>query len=309
MIEFTQLDRRRLGCVVVLLVTTAVALGRSAPTAAAASEAVTTVDVRFVDTSRSTPRTPTAPGVDRRVLDTTIWFPAEGSGPLPLIVLAHGLNGHPHMLDELSEAWARAGYVVAAPRFPRANTDANGKAVLADAAEYPADVSFVITELLAIGDAGSPAELRGRIDPQHLGVAGISLGGMAVYGLISNTCCRDGRIDAAILMSAVRPAFPKGVYVRQDVPVMLVHGDADTGYRYSRQAYPELAPPKWFVTLKGGRHGPPFEDEPDDFDGFVQHVTTAFWDRYLREQNPAANRIVELVQRSDGKASVRRDVG
>jgi hypothetical protein len=62
---------------------------------------------------------------------------------------------------------------------------------------------------------------------------------------------------------------------------MLVHGDADTGYRYSRQTYPELASPKWFVTLRGGRHGPPFEDAPDEFDRFVRRLTSAFWDRYL----------------------------
>lgn len=283
---------------------TAAGVGR-----AAVARPLTTVDVTYVDTSRSTPATPSLRASDRRVLVTTIRFPTDSTGPLPLIVLAHGLNGHPHMLDELSDAWARAGYVVAAPLFPRANLGTNGKAVLADAAEYPADLSHVISQLLAIGDDGEPAALRGRIDAQHLGVAGISLGGMAAYGLVSNTCCRDGRVDAAILMSAVRPPFPKGVYIRQDVPVMLVHGDADTGYRYSRNAYPELAPPKWFVTLRGGRHGPPFEDAPDEFDVFARGVTTAFWDRYLRDEPAAAERIVDLVKESGGRATLRRQLG
>jgi predicted dienelactone hydrolase len=284
-------------------VTTA-AVGR-----AAVARPLTVLDVTYVDTSRSTPATPSSPASDRRVLVTTIRFPTDDTGPLPLIVLAHGLNGHPHMLDELSDAWARAGYVVAAPLFPRANLDTNGKGVLADAAEYPADLSYVITQLLAIGDDGEPEALRGRIDGEHLGVAGISLGGMAVYGLISNTCCRDGRVDAAILMSAVRPPFPSGVYKPQDVPVMLVHGDADTGYRYSRAAYPELAAPKWFVTLEGGRHGPPFEDAPDEFDVFARRVTTAFWDRYLREEPAAGQRIVDLVNGSGGRATLRRQLG
>jgi predicted dienelactone hydrolase len=294
---------------VLLLTITAVAFAPAAATAAATEEGVSTVDVTFVDSSRSTPPTPTQPGDDRRVLQTTVWYPTAPTGPLPVILLAHGLNGHPHMLDELSETWARAGYVIAAPRFPRVNTDANGKAVLADAAEYPGDLSFVITELRAIDDTGVPAELRGRIDASRIGVAGISLGGMAIYGLISNTCCRDGRVDAAILMSAVHPEFPKGVYVRQDVPVMLVHGDADTGYRYSRQTYPKLAAPKWFVTLRGGRHAPPFEDAPDEFDAFVQDITTAFWDRYLRGDAAAASRIVTSVDHSSGKAHLRRALG
>jgi pimeloyl-ACP methyl ester carboxylesterase len=132
---------------------------------------------------------------------------------------------------------------------------------------------------------------------------------LAVYGLISNTCGRDRRIDAAILMSAVHPSFLHGTYTRQDVPVMLVHGDADTGYRYSRQTYPELASPKWFVTLRGGRHGPPFEDAPDEFDRFVRRLTSAFWDRYLGGEDTAANRIVALVDRSHGRAHLRRDLG
>jgi len=134
----------------------------------------------------------------------------------------------------------------------------------------------------------------------------MSLGGMAVYGLISNTCCIDARIDAALLMSAVHPSFPSGDYVKQKMPVMLVHGDADTGYRYSKQTYPMLAPPKWFVTLRGGRHGPPFEDEPDDFDAFVRATTSAFWQRYLAGEHPAANRIVSLVRDSDRKATLQR---
>jgi predicted dienelactone hydrolase len=296
---------------VALLVAGVIATGVTSAVAgrAAVARPLTILDVTYVDTSRSTPATPSSAAADRRVLVTTIRFPTEDTGPLPLIVLAHGLNGHPHMLDELSDAWARAGYVVASPKFPRANLDTNGKAVLADAAEYPADLSFVISKLLAIDDHGEPEVLRGRIDAQHLGVAGISLGGMAVYGLISNTCCRDGRVDAAILMSAVRPPFPRGVYTRQDVPVMLVHGDDDTGYRYSRAAYPGLAAPKWFVTLEGGRHGPPFEDAPDEFDVFARRVTTAFWDRYLREEPAAGQRIVDLVNGSGGRATLRRQLG
>jgi hypothetical protein len=129
---------------------------------------------------------------------------------------------------------------------------------------------------------------------------------MAVYGLISNTCCLDRRVDAALLMGAVRKTFANGVYVSQDIPVMLVHGDADTGYGNSVRAYPELAPPKWFVTLRGGRHGPPFEDDPDDFDRLVRTITTAYWERYLAGDRHAAARIVAAVKDSDGQAALRR---
>jgi len=273
-----------------------------------AHEPVATTTKTFVDTSRSTPATATQAGDSRRVLKTTIRYPRSATQPLPLIVLAHGLNGDPDSLDELMDAWAGAGYVVAAPRFPRVKVDADGKAALADAAEYPADLSYVIDRVL--DESGDPAsELHGLVDPTRIGAAGISLGGMSVYGLISNTCCIDRRIDAAILMSAVRPSFPSGVYNKQSMPVMLLHGDADTGYHWSVGVYPKLAPPKWFVTLRGGRHGPPFEDAPDEHDAFVRATTTAFWDRYLKGDRAAAARIVALVRARHGKAKLQRNFG
>jgi dienelactone hydrolase len=288
----------------VVSTTAPVATASTTTTAPPRRSAVSTTHLTFVDTSRRTPATTTQPADDQRVLVTTIRYPTDATAPLPLIVLAHGLNGHPDMLDDLMETWASAGFVVAAPEFPRTNVGANGKALLADASQYPGDLSFVITEMLAANAA--PGPLEGKIDPTHLGAAGISLGGMAVYGLVTNTCCIDPRVDAAILMSAVRPSFPSGRYVRQQIPVMLIHGDADTGYRYSVAAYPTLGTPKWFVTLHGGRHGPPFEDEPDEFDAFVRATTTAFWQRYLAGDRSAAARIVAGVKASTGKASLRR---
>ena len=290
----------------VVAATTGVAAAKPTATTKVATTKVATTTIRFVDPDRSTPATPTQPASDDRVLVTTIRFPVGTTRALPLIVLAHGLNGHPHQLDELAEAWAAAGFVVAAPKFPRVNQGADGKAILADAAEYPGDVSFVISEMTDVN--ARPGPLHARIDPTKVGTAGMSLGGMAVYGLVSNTCCLDRRVDAAILMGAVRRAFPSGVYHPQGIPVMLVQGDADTGYGNSVRAYPELAPPRWFITLRGGRHGPPFEDDPDEFDEFVRTATTAFWQRYLAGDRTAAERIVTAVARSDGKASLKREL-
>ena len=118
--------------------------------------------------------------------------------------------------------------------------------------QQAADARFVLDGLL------DHAADR-RIDDEEVGVAGMSLGGMTVYGLISHTCCRDGRIQAAVVMAGVHDDFPGGIYVHQDMPVMLIQGDADVGYHHSRDAYPQLAPPKWFITLHGERHSPPFE--------------------------------------------------
>ena len=62
-----------------------------------------------------------------------------------LIVLAHGLAGEPDKFDELSSAWAEAGYVVAAPRFP--NSSVTGGAQVAGFTEQPALVTSVIDQL------------------------------------------------------------------------------------------------------------------------------------------------------------------
>ena len=43
----------------------------------------------------------------------------RGKGPFPLIVFAHGSAGHPEKFTKLFSSWAAAGYIVAAPAFPR----------------------------------------------------------------------------------------------------------------------------------------------------------------------------------------------
>jgi dienelactone hydrolase len=223
-------------------------------------------------------------------------------------VLVHGRNGDPDQVDDLATAWAAAGFVVAVPRLPRANLDRNSRPRPSDVAQFPGDVSFVIDQILQLDASRSPSPLRGRIDAHEIGVGGISLGGMTTYGLISNSCCIDRRVRAAILMAAVRPDFPRGMYRSQRVPVMLVHGTADVGYHWSVETYPELAAPKWFVTLRGAEHGPPFEDDPSPQDVLVQKITVDFWDRYLHLDCTAARRLVHAVAHSNGQATLRRDV-
>jgi dienelactone hydrolase len=147
------------------------------------------------------------------------------------------------------------------------------------------------------------------VDPDAVGAAGMSLGGLTVYALISHTCCEDGRIKAAVVMSGVHDPLPSGRYVHQEVPVLLLHGDADTGYRHSRNAYAQLAPPKWFVTLRGERHAPPFEVPRSAVSTVVDATTTAFWNRYLREDGTAEQQIVDAVKATNGKATLQRDLG
>ena len=77
--------------------------------------------------------------------------------------------------------------------------------------------------------------------------------------------------------------------------------------RRAYAAYPQLAAPKWFVTLHGGLHATPFEDDRSPSDDLVLAVTTAFWDRYLKGERAAARRIVDAVAASGAAATLQRD--
>jgi poly(3-hydroxybutyrate) depolymerase len=236
-----------------------------------------------------------------RVLVTQVRFPTSGTTALPLILAIHGADGDPSRLAPLLDTWTRAGYVVAAPTFPKTKKDARGQALRSEVAWQAADARFVLDGLLDRAGEFS-------IDPHEVAVTGMSLGGMTVYSLISHTCCQDGRIRAAVVMAGVHDDFPDGTYVHQNMPVLLIQGDADVGYHHSLDTYPQLAPPKWFVTLNGERHSPPFEVPRGPAAGVVDATTTAFWNRYLKHEKPAAGQIVDVVKATKGKATLQRDL-
>ncbi|HEY3671579.1 MAG TPA: dienelactone hydrolase family protein [Acidimicrobiia bacterium] len=237
-----------------------------------------------------------------RTLVTQVREPAPASPTtVPVILAIHGLDGTPNALAPLLDGWTRAGYVVVAPTFPKTKKDARGKALRSEVVDQAADARFVLDEVL---DRASTF----GIDPAEVGAAGMSLGGMTVYGLISHTCCQDGRITAAVVMAGVHDVFPTGRYVHQDVPVLLLQGDADVGLHNSQSAYAQLAPPKWFVTLHGEGHSPPFEVPRGSASALVDTTTALFWNRYLEHDTAAAQQIVDAVAATNGKATLRRDL-
>ena len=107
------------------------------------------VELDLVDTSRATPTIGRFGGAPRRDLPTTVYLPA-GEVAAPLILLAHGFNGHPRKFTTLAGHWAAAGYVVAVPRFPVSSDDfavldpAVFDARIADLPEQAIDVTFVV---------------------------------------------------------------------------------------------------------------------------------------------------------------------
>ncbi|MFI7545916.1 alpha/beta hydrolase family protein [Actinoplanes sp. NPDC049599] len=161
-----------------------------------------------------------------RPLPTTVWFPATGKGPFPVIVFSHGLTGRPSDYNDLLTPWARAGFVVAAPAYP--HTSAGTKIDYTDVLNQPADASYVLTKVLDLGSKkGDP--LAGRLDPDHVAAAGHSAGGITTLGMLSGT--RDDRLAAAVVLAG-RVALP-GTFTGPAVPVLFVHGKLDRTVPYA----------------------------------------------------------------------------
>jgi len=62
-------------------------------------------------------------------------------------------------------------------------------------------------------------------------------------------------------------------------PVLVFHGDADQllPYQGDVDIFHRLSPPKWFVTLHGAGHSPPYEDMESPWDDVVETTSTDFW--------------------------------
>ena len=262
--------------------------------------AVDEAAVTLVDASRPTAANGGAPGSDTRTLRTALYLP-RSERRLPLIVFSHGLGALGRIYAVILEAWAVEGYEVAAPDFPLSRATAPGGPAYADYVNQPADVRFVIDELLRLdAEPGSP--LFGRIDADHIGVAGQSLGGLTTFGLTINTCCRDTRIDAAVPMAGLLAPFPGGVYDGIGAPPMLViHGDADetVDYQNALDAFALLEPPRALLTHVGGGHILPYvgsSDRPAQL--ATIDAATAFFDLFLKRERGARERLLAIGERT-----------
>lgn len=185
-----------------------------------------------------------------RPLPTTVWYPTEGAGPYPLIVFSHGLTSEPSAYASLLRAWARAGFVVAAPAFPHTSRGVRDFNAL-DVINQPADASEVVTRMLAVnGRAGDP--LRGRIDTTRVAAAGHSAGGITTLGMFSGA--RDTRLSAGIVLSGRQVL--RVPFTGPAAPMFFVHGKLDTTVAYADglAAFDAVPWPKAMLTVTRGGH-------------------------------------------------------
>ena len=243
------------------------------------------VQLDLVDSTRPTQAAPGVPAASTRTLPTTVYLPPDG-GSAPLILLAHGAAGAPEKFTELATYWADHGYVVAVPRFPLTN-DAVPEVVIGDFSEQGRDVSFVVDEVLALS-AEPGNELSGRIDPERIGLFGLSLGSLTVWSAVFDDPPGPA-VDALIHTDGTTLATDDQI-VTIGFPVLVAHSDVDPAFNYAdvTARYDVLPVQKYLLTLHGAAHAAVAENTDTPADEAYQQATTAFWDRTLGGQPDAA---------------------
>ena len=197
--------------------------------------------LRLIDTSRSI-ELPNGASEPRTLL-TYVRYPALGSpgqtdllnapaasgdGPFPLVIFGHGFAVTPALYARMLQSWARAGYVVAAPVFPLENADAPGGPDESDLVNQPADMSFVISQMLAASRAGS-GPFAGLIDPAQIAVTGQSDGGDTALAVAYDSTFRDPRVRAAVILSGAEiPGIGGFTFPPGGPPLLATQGTADT---------------------------------------------------------------------------------
>ena len=275
----------------------------------------------------------------KRDVPVKVFYPRT-AGPFPLIILSHGLGGSRDGLDYLGRTWAQHGYVCA--QIQHIGTDeslwrgaaneqqaeANMKKAAGDLNNIlnrPRDVSFAIDEMLRLNDDTNSA-LKGKINPDEIGVAGHSLGGLtalfsagqrAIAGGFSLDLS-DPRIKASVSMSA--PLNPNAPIAQQfaefKIPNFYIVGAKDDSVLGAtiarRQVYDAIQAPEQYLlilagadhmTFAGQRFGPDLPADKRDH-ALTQRATLAFWEVELKGNESAKSWLKNEIKNQIGEGSV-----
>jgi predicted dienelactone hydrolase len=263
-----------------------------------------------------------------RALPTLVWFPAARTGPaggsapaspaspasagaagaapepargsFPLVIFAPGYLQCGDVYRHLLRTWASAGYVVAVLRFPRTNCDTGAAADEADLVNQPADVSYVISRLIALSGR-QRGWLAGLIDQARIAVAGHSDGGDTVAAVAADTCCADHRVAAAIVLAGAEwPPLPGRYFPPASPPMLFVQGSADpvNPPGATQQMYQaDTSGPRYYLDVFGAGHLTPYEGATAQ-ERLVARVTTEFLDRFVAGQRAARAAMTRQVSDS-----------
>ncbi|GAB3078204.1 alpha/beta hydrolase family protein [Micromonospora schwarzwaldensis] len=205
------------------------------------------------------PRFPDPSGRDRAAVPPS---PGTAAGPIvrarapvaagrfPVVVFSHGLRSLPALHAQLTTRWAAAGFVVAAPTYPRTNLRARAF-TRDDVRNQPADARRLVGHLVRLGARpGDPLGAHLAVD--RFAAAGHSAGGHTTLGMFVSG--RPSPLRAGIVIAGGRPVAGRA---RPAVPMLFVHGAADRIVPESvgRAAYARCLGPAAFLSLPGQGHG------------------------------------------------------
>ena len=187
----------------------------------------------------------------------------EGEDRLPLVALIHGSHVHPRHYSRYAALLAAEGFVVVAPEHVRT--------FMGSTAHYPqqAFVNWVLDWAVA-ADADQAGPLHGRIDTDHLFVAGHSMGGGTTlgivadvdqHGLVVDPWSRPPQLVAAVVNGTHNIPPPRTgdpLPVTNKVPLAFVQGTDDGTVTFDQASRTFEAVdgvlPRLFVAVDGATH-------------------------------------------------------
>jgi predicted dienelactone hydrolase len=250
-----------------------------------------------------------------------IFYPMD-AGKYPVIVFSHGAGGSQTCCDALTRHWASYGYVTIQPthddsivqrrnqgeeniRFPQAIGDALKKPALWES--RPLDISYVIDVLHSLENR--VPSLVGKIDADHIGVGGHSMGSYtaeAVAGALVDLPGHpgknfvDSRVKAVVCLSPQGP----GQFGLKDhsfdgitLPYMGMTGSLDSLGPVASPAWHKIpfdrseAGDKYHVYIEGADHKSfvtprtllaGHAEQGGTILDYTNSAALAFWDAYLK---------------------------
>lgn len=255
----------------------------------------------------------------KREVPAKIYFPKEATSACPVIVFSHGLGGTRDGYEYLGRHWASHGYVSVHLQHHGSDDSvwrgkANPQAALREATKSaeiaknrPLDVSFALDQLTK--ENAAPGPLRGKLDLEHVGMAGHSFGAWTTLVIAGQrlglglASLADRRVKAAIPMSAPVPMRrDESTYAEIEIPLLHMTGTADdspigdTSAKERRIPFDSIAnASQILITFSGGDHmvfsgRTSFRSQRDAAraHALICASTTAFWDANLRGDVEAA---------------------
>ncbi|MEM6252483.1 MAG: alpha/beta fold hydrolase [Cyanobacteria bacterium P01_D01_bin.156] len=207
--------------------------------------------------------------LQQTTLPTDLYLPVGEK--LPLVVLSHGLGGNRSTLAYLAEHLASYGFAVAVVEHPGSSEEQISELLSGQVGEAvepeemvrrPVDVQLLLDELEALDQ--NESVLRNRLDFQHVGIVGHSMGAYTTLALAGATVNLDSleescppqinQLNLSLLLQCLVLSLPQPLPVLQDervqaaiainalgsdvfsptgmgnikVPTMIVSGSADT---------------------------------------------------------------------------------